>query len=141
MSVLLPSHPRPNLLRRIAIGVGTVLAIGMIAVAPSSAVADSGNLHCTGHQVPVGMTDGGPLNLSMFGQLCYSGTQAPDTVQLLVHGATYNHLYWDFPYQRAHYSYVHFATAAGYATFSVDRIGAGQSSHPQSGLLYTAAGS
>lgn len=38
-------------------------------------------------------------------------------MQLLVHGATYNHLYWDFPHGPGYYSYVDAATAAGYATF------------------------
>ena len=27
-------------------------------------------------------------------------------MQLLVHGATYNHLYWNFPYGNGYYSYV-----------------------------------
>lgn len=35
-------------------------------------------------------------------------------MQLLVHGSTYNHLYWDFPYQNTYYSYVRAATRAGY---------------------------
>jgi pimeloyl-ACP methyl ester carboxylesterase len=58
-----------------------------------------------------------------------------------VHGATYNHLYWNFPYGNGYYSYVDAATAAGYATFDVDRIGAGNSSHPPSAALtvYAAA--
>ena len=36
-------------------------------------------------------------------------------MQLVVHGATYNHLYWNFPYGGGYYSYVEAATAAGYA--------------------------
>jgi hypothetical protein len=39
----------------------------------------------------------------------------PATVQLLVHGASYDHLYWNFPYGGGYYSYVDAATAAGYA--------------------------
>jgi pimeloyl-ACP methyl ester carboxylesterase len=61
-------------------------------------------------------------------------------VQLLVHGATYNHLYWDFPYGGGYYSYVDAATAAGYATFNIDRIGDGGSSHPPSSQLDLNAG-
>ena len=62
------------------------------------------------------------------------------TVQLLVHGATYNHLYWNFPYGNGYYSYVGAATAAGYATFDIDRIGDGNSSHPPSSELALDAG-
>ena len=61
-------------------------------------------------------------------------------MQLLVHGATYNHLYWDFPYGDGYYSYVDAATAAGYATFDVDRIGDGNSSHPPSTDVTLTAG-
>jgi pimeloyl-ACP methyl ester carboxylesterase len=56
-------------------------------------------------------------------------------VQLLVHGATYNHAYWDWPSDPARYSYVRAAVRAGYATFAVDRLGAGESSHPPSATL------
>jgi alpha-beta hydrolase superfamily lysophospholipase len=61
-------------------------------------------------------------------------------VQLLVHGATYNHLYWNFPYGSGYYSYVDAATAAGYATFDIDRVGDGSSSHPPSTQLDLTAG-
>jgi pimeloyl-ACP methyl ester carboxylesterase len=53
------------------------------------------------------------------------------TVQLLVHGYSYARYYWDFPYQPETYSYVRRATAAGYATLAVDRLGDGWSSRPK----------
>jgi pimeloyl-ACP methyl ester carboxylesterase len=87
-------------------------------------------VECSSYRVPVAVTDAGPADVTLFGQLCHRGPVWPQTVQLLVHGATYNHLYWDFPYQNSYYSYVRAATRAGYATFNVDRLGAGQSSHP-----------
>jgi pimeloyl-ACP methyl ester carboxylesterase len=55
----------------------------------------------------------------------------------LVPGATYNRLYWDFPYQASSYSYVEKTLAAGRATFNLDRIGSGQSSKPLAGLITT----
>jgi pimeloyl-ACP methyl ester carboxylesterase len=76
----------------------------------------------------------------MWGQLCYRGSSEPSTVQLLVHGASYNHLYWNFPYGNGYYSYVDAATAAGYATFDIDRVGDGNSSHPPSSELDLTAG-
>jgi pimeloyl-ACP methyl ester carboxylesterase len=53
----------------------------------------------------------------------------------LLHGATYARYYWDFPYQPEHYSYVHSATRRGYATFNLDRIGNGDSDHPNGDLV------
>ena len=52
------------------------------------------------------------------------------TVHLAVHGATYSHLYWGWPYQPETHSYIDHLLAAGYAVFTFDRIGTGQSSHP-----------
>lgn len=50
-------------------------------------------------------------------------------VQLLLHGSTYSHLYWDFP-DGDRYSYVRAANEEGFLTVNVDRIGIGQSDHP-----------
>jgi hypothetical protein len=83
---------------------------------------------CSAYTLPVHIADPGPADQTMWGQLCYPGTARPKTVQLLVHGAFYNHPYWDFPVGNGYYSYVDAALAAGYATFNVDRVGAGQSS-------------
>ncbi|GKZ37618.1 hypothetical protein AbraIFM66950_009267 [Aspergillus brasiliensis] len=49
------------------------------------------------------------------------------TVQLLTHGATLDHTYWDIS---PNHSYVDVATAAGYATLSYDQLGVGKSDHP-----------
>ncbi|KAL8707005.1 MAG: hypothetical protein Q9201_000053 [Fulgogasparrea decipioides] len=49
------------------------------------------------------------------------------TVQVLTHGDTLSSSYWDIA---PGYSYVDAATAAGYATFSYDRLGVGRSEHP-----------
>jgi pimeloyl-ACP methyl ester carboxylesterase len=48
-------------------------------------------------------------------------------VQVLTHGTTLDSTYWDFA---TGYSYINAATAAGYATFSYDRLGVGSSAHP-----------
>jgi alpha-beta hydrolase superfamily lysophospholipase len=97
-------------------------------------------LTCSAYNLPVRIADPGPADQTLWGQLCYRGDREPGTVQLLVHGATYNHLYWNFPYGNGYYSYAGAATAAGYATFDIDRIGAGNSSHPPSAGLDLAAG-
>ena len=122
-----------------------VAAAAALSVLASSAVAAAQAtrlppLTCAAHTLPVRIADPGPADQAMWGQLCFRGDREPATVQLLVHGATYNRLYWNFPYGNGYYSYVDAATAAGYATFDVDRIGNGSSSHPPSSSLTVDAG-
>ena len=106
-----------------------VVAIGLLAGPPTGADAAPG---CQSLRVPVAV-DGVP-GAGLYGELCRPTGQAR-AVQLLVHGAGYNHLYWDWPVDPAHYSYVRRALAAGYATFNVDGLGAGASTRPASELL------
>jgi hypothetical protein len=102
-------------------------AVAALSVAPTAGAAGLPSLTCSIQTLPVRIADPGPADQTMWGQLCYRGASAPATAQLLVHGATYNHLYWNFPYGNGYYSYVDAATAAGYATFDIDRIGDGNS--------------
>jgi pimeloyl-ACP methyl ester carboxylesterase len=116
--------------------------LAIVAVSPGAGARAGGlpELTCSDHTLAVRIADPGPADQAMWGQLCYRGIREPTTVQLLVHGATYNHLYWNFPYGDGYYSYVGAATAAGYATFDIDRIGDGNSSHPPSAQLDLNAG-
>ncbi len=72
----------------------------------------------------------------VFVKLCLPKGQAPRGVQVLVHGITYDHRYWniaDPAHPRADtYSWEAHASRAGYATASIDRLGSGLSSHPLS---------
>lgn len=91
---------------------------------------------CNRHVLPVTLSALNLFTYHVVGWLCYKGPlTSHQSVQLLVHGATYSHVYWDFPYQPATYSYVQAMTNAGYAVFNFDRIGAGQSDHPPATLL------
>jgi pimeloyl-ACP methyl ester carboxylesterase len=54
-------------------------------------------------------------------------------LQIMLHGAGYDHRYWDWPLRPGDYSYVHWASAHGRATLNVDRVGAGASSRPPGG--------
>lgn len=88
---------------------------------------------CTQYTLPVNLTPTDPTIYHIAGFLCYNDSLQGKTLQLLVHGFTYNHLYWDFPFPKsnaADYSYVQSAVGAGYAIFSIDQLGAGVSDHP-----------
>lgn len=83
--------------------------------------------------VPVALEAGQPRSDHVWGELCLPRGRHPHTVQLLVHGATYNHTYFDFGVVNGtNYSYVDAALGAGYAVLAIDRLGDGQSSHPAS---------
>jgi alpha-beta hydrolase superfamily lysophospholipase len=138
------SHPAGRQPRRLRIAKFLAFTAGVAVLAAVPAASAHATalpaLNCSADTLPVRIADPGPADQTLWGQLCYRGNREPGTVQLLVHGATYNHLYWDFPYGNGYYSYVDAATAAGYATFNIDRIGAGNSSHPPSASLDLAAG-
>lgn len=57
-----------------------------------------------------------------------------DTLQLLVHGITYNRNYWsgyDLPgFHGTNYSWISYAAERGYPSLSIDRLGHGLSDHP-----------
>lgn len=109
-----------------------VLLVLMGITVPGAARAEAS---CQSLFVPVSF---GLLPVTLHGTLCVPSAGAA-TVQVLLHGGSYNGYYWDFPYQPEKYSYVRAANARGYATFNVDRVGYGQSTRPLS-LLLTAGG-
>ncbi|KAK4642730.1 hypothetical protein QC761_400190 [Podospora bellae-mahoneyi] len=64
-----------------------------------------------------------------------SSVAASDTIQLLIHGATFNKNMWDVAYKPESYSWVRRMTQVeGYPTLSIDLPGNGNSSFPD-GLL------
>lgn len=94
--------------------------------------------HCREYRFPVRI---GTTNHTVYGELCVRGRLTSRTpVQVLLHGGTYDHSYWDWPYQPRRYSYVDHATRAGYATLNIDRLGYGRSSRPDPTSLDFAVG-
>ena len=78
---------------------------------------------------PVTLSDGNTYQIA--GYLYYHGSFRNRTLQVLVHGATYNHLYWDVPAINGHdYSYARYMAEQKYAVLAIDQLGAGASSKP-----------
>lgn len=115
---------------RKAVLVAAVFVLG-IFLSPVGSSAESAG--CSEHRVSVALAEGRPTEHHIWGRLCGTGSAAGDTVQLLVHGYSLSHAYWDFPYEPERYSYTRYMAGAGYATFNIDRLGTGNSSRP-SGL-------
>jgi pimeloyl-ACP methyl ester carboxylesterase len=84
---------------------------------------------CQEIRLSVSLQEGQPANNEVVGKLC-SKPNGKNVVHLLLSGATYGSVYWDFQLIPQFYSYVRSLTNAGYATLNIDRIGIGASSHP-----------
>lgn len=114
-----------------------LMTAGFGTTASAQAAASHG---CRESRLPVSLAEGRAADQSLFVKLCLpTGAATPSLVQLLVHGITTSHRYWDFPDPKSNgstrYSYVAAASKAGYATLSIDRIGSGRSSRPPSALV------
>lgn len=104
-------------------GAGQVVDLG-----PSRA---AGGTPCRSYLFTVALTEGSPAVNQVYGELCARGRVTASTpLQILLHGGTYDHAYWDWPFQPRRYSYVEQATRQGFATLNLDRLGYGRSDHP-----------
>ena len=108
-------------------------AAGLWATPAAMANADDVLPQCQELQVPVSLAQ--VPNAMLYGELCVPAGGKPSAVQLLVHGATYNRYYSDWPYSPDIYSYVRLMVGAGYATLNIERLGSGRSTHPPSTLV------
>ena len=100
-----------------------------------SPVAHADGVSCQAYDVPVTLAVDPPAQ-TVYGELCVPQNGAT-TVFVLLHGTTYNHLYYDLPYQPESYSLADRLNRAGYATFNLDKVGAGNSSRPPSASVVT----
>src|SRR5262249_12147908 len=107
--------------------------IGLTAVSPAHAETDDSVSCRRVAAIPVAIAPGQPASYTVNGELCASAaeTRTGTTVQLLIHGAFYNHAYWDFgTVNGIEYSYARDVAARGIPTFAIDELGAGGSSRP-----------
>lgn len=87
--------------------------------------------HCDVVTFPATLPGGASARL--VGHLCTPRiSRHAATVQVLLHGATYNASYWSWPLDSARQSYVWQALEAGYSVLALDRLGYGESTHPAS---------
>lgn len=113
----------------------SALAVGLlspISPAAANAATSPDTATCRDADIPVSLPVG---SATMHGRLCLPPGAVPSTVMVMVPGASYNSTYWDFPYRPELYSFRRAMNRAGYATFTLDRLGTGRSSRPISGQL------
>ena len=92
--------------------------------------ADDGNEFKVNRlEFAVTLSDGNTYTIAGF--LYYNGSFRNRPLQVLVHGGTYNHKYWDAPkINGRNYSYARFMAEQGYVLLAIDQLGAGESSKP-----------
>ncbi|HEX6161808.1 MAG TPA: hypothetical protein VFZ31_00480, partial [Vicinamibacterales bacterium] len=114
-------------LRAVRVAVVMAVAFALSALAPAAASAqDLGNSIKVERLVFPVMLTSGPTNVVAY--FYYHGSYQNRPLQVLVHGATYNHTYWDFPAVNGEsYSYARHMAAEKYAVLALDLPGTGES--------------
>lgn len=125
-------RPRSLRLLRTALGLGLVLVATLVVPGARAEAAPAAG--CSDVDVPVAIGPGLPADQRIHGRLCLPEGGPSPVLQVLVHGASYDHRYWDFPGFDGRYSYVAHMLGQGFATLAVDQLGVGRSSHPPSAL-------
>ncbi|MEU8891654.1 alpha/beta hydrolase [Streptomyces sp. NPDC048442] len=108
------------------------LATASAATGPDPRTSGSGPVRCTPFGSAVATAPGARADQKITGTLCRPRSTHARTVQLLLHGGTYDRSYWTRRGDPRGPSYVEAAGRAGLATLAVDRLGTGRSSAPHS---------
>lgn len=99
-----------------------------VAAAPARPAIAQPTIDCQERRLAVALAAGEPTRYQVATTLCRP--RESGTVHVLVSGASYGRVYWDFPYRPEVYSSVRALNSAGYATLNIDRIGLGESDRP-----------
>ncbi|AGP35104.1 alpha/beta hydrolase [Sorangium cellulosum] len=111
-------------------------ALAATVVPASQAEASSSSRHTKVERLvfPVTLSDGNTYEV--VGYLYYRDHYKYRPLQVLVHGLTYTHEYWDIPSIGGRdYSYARHMAKEGYAVLALDMLGTGESSRPDGDFL------
>jgi pimeloyl-ACP methyl ester carboxylesterase len=118
---------------RVMVTIAAGLMLGAIAPRSVSAQNFGSSIKVERLVFPVSLSTG-PANVVAY--LYYHGSYENRPLQVLVHGATYNHAYWDFPAVNGEgYSYARYMAARKHVVLAVDLPGAGESDKPSGPAL------
>jgi pimeloyl-ACP methyl ester carboxylesterase len=117
------------------VGVWVALVLWAVLAPPGTAEAKGPrDVKVERRVFPVRLSDGGTY--SVVGYLYYQGSLKNRPVQILTHGITYNHGYWDLPeIDGQDYSYARYMARQHYAVLALDLPGAGESDRPDGDFL------
>ena len=113
---------------RLALTIAAVMILGAMAPSFASGQNPGNSIKVERLVFPVSLSSG-PADVVAY--LYYHGSYQNRPLQVLVHGATYNHAYWDFPAVNGEsYSYARYMARQKYAVLAIDLPGAGESDKP-----------
>ena len=92
--------------------------------------ADLPDVVCREETIPVKLGADAWFTHNVVGDLCWPGELQGRTLAVMVSGAGYGSIYWDFPYRPDTYSFARAALKQGLVTFNFDRPGMGRSDRP-----------
>ncbi|MET8675605.1 alpha/beta hydrolase [Streptomyces albidoflavus] len=119
--------------RALAAAAAAALVLPLLVGPATTATAHRpGKAACTPFTSPVAVTEGARADQRISGTLCTPRGNLATTVQLLLHGGTYDRGYWTVRGRTGGPSYMEAATAAGHAALAFDQLGSGTSSAPHS---------
>jgi len=112
-----------------------VLLQGMtLALVVLASAANAASVKVERVAFPVTLSNG--FSTSIVGYFYHHGGNRHRTIQVLVHGGTYDHQYWDFPTINGNsYSYARYMVAQGYSVLALDMLGSGESHRPNGDFL------
>jgi pimeloyl-ACP methyl ester carboxylesterase len=120
-----------------------VMSLSLFLVGAPAGVSAKDDVEVQRAEFPVTLSDGHTYTMAGYlysphgnpGRTARCGKRR-HTVQVLVHGATYTHRYWDAAIEgETGYSYARFMAGRCYSVLALDRLGAGESSDPDGDLV------
>ena len=129
MAAAAPAEAATSLATAASVSLGATTLGSGVQATTAGGTSPSGAT-CHNYYLTVTESPTATQTYQVWAQLCSRGPLTGKTVQLLVPGGDYTHVYWDWPTQPGTYSYVNSATQAGYVTLNLDKLGYGLSDHP-----------
>jgi pimeloyl-ACP methyl ester carboxylesterase len=112
-----------------------VWVLWAVLALPGTAVAkEPQDVKVERREFPVRLSDG--QTYTVVGYLYYQGSLKNRPVQILTHGITYTHAYWDLPPINGQaYSYARYMARQHYAVLALDLLGTGESDRPEGDFI------
>jgi pimeloyl-ACP methyl ester carboxylesterase len=111
-----------------------VTAMAVASITPALAASSDAATTCKKQRFSVAAGGLSTDTYAVSGELCGRRPANKHTLLITSHGATYNHLYWDWPQKPSVRSFVR-NQPAKVSVLNIDLLGSGASSHPVSAAL------
>ena len=125
------TSPLGRLMRSMALPFAGALCLAVLVFASSAHAATGCEDGVSTRAVTFSVVLPDDNKYEIAGFLYWNGQLDGKVLQIAVHGATYNHRYWDADELNGHqYSYARYMACHGFAVLAIDNLGAGASSKP-----------